>query len=197
VDARQKRSQVALHRAIIDLATARDVSSLTVSEITDRAGVNRSTFYAHATSAAELLCAALADELDAIRDEYLDTLRAGAATDSTIRQGTARILGHLESRRDLYLRAFDAPGGDSGVRAMLALHFRAAVLATLETGTLQLPDGDDITPFLADGTASFLAAGSTGLMEAWLRLPEPRTPETYLAAYRRLLPSWWPFATQD
>ena len=120
MDARQKRSQVALHRAIIDLATARDVSSLTVSEITDRAGVNRSTFYAHATSAAELLCAALAAELDAIRDEYLDTLRAGAATDSTIRQGTARILGHLETRRDLYLRAFDAPGGDSGVRPTYA-----------------------------------------------------------------------------
>ncbi|QHC58319.1 TetR/AcrR family transcriptional regulator [Rathayibacter sp. VKM Ac-2760] len=188
---------MALHRAIIDLATARDVSSLTVSEITDRAGVNRSTFYAHATSAAELLCAALGDELDAIRDDYLGTLRSGAATDATIRHGTARILGHLEGRRELYLRAFDAAGGDSGVRAMLAGHFRAAVLATLETGSLDLPDGDGLGAFLPDATASFLASGSAGLMEEWLRLPAPRTPETYLAAYRRLLPSWWPFATQD
>lgn len=197
MDARQKRSQVALHRAIIELATARDVSSLTVSDITDRAGVNRSTFYAHATSAAELLCAALRAELDAIRDDYLETLRAGAATDATIRQGTARILAHLEARRELYLRAFDSAGGDSGVRAMLAGHFRAAVIATLETGTLELPESDDLGEFLADGTASFLAAGSTGLMEAWLRLPAPRTPDMYLAAYRRLLPTWWPFATQD
>lgn len=162
MDARQKRSQVALHRAIIDLATAREVSTLTVSDITDRAGVNRSTFYAHASSAAELLCAALRAELDAIRDDYLDTLRAGAATDATIRQGTARILGHLESHRDLYLRAFDAVGGDSGLRAMLATHFRSAVIATLETGTLVLPDGDDLGEFLSDGTASFLAAGQRG-----------------------------------
>ncbi|QHC66348.1 TetR family transcriptional regulator [Rathayibacter sp. VKM Ac-2759] len=196
MDARQKRSQVSLHRAIIDLATAGEVSGLTISDITDRAGVNRSTFYAHASSAAELLCAALNAELDAIRDDYLDTLRGGAATDTTIRQGTARILAHLELHRDLYMRAFDSPGGDSGLRAMLAVHFRAAVIATLETGTLDLPESEVLGTFLADGTASFLAAGSTGLMEEWLRLPAPRSPDTYLAAYRRLLPSWWPFATQ-
>ena len=120
MDARQKRSQVALHRAIIELATGRDVATLTVSEITDLAGVNRSTFYAHASSAAELLCAALQDELDAIREGYLQQLRSGAATDASIREGTSRVLGHLDGHRDLYLRAFDAPGVDSGLRAMLA-----------------------------------------------------------------------------
>ncbi|WP_162239027.1 MULTISPECIES: TetR/AcrR family transcriptional regulator [unclassified Rathayibacter] len=186
---------MALHRAIIDLATDAEVSSLTVSDITDRAGVNRSTFYAHASSAAELLCSALGAELDAIRDDYLETLRGGAATDTTIREGTSRILGHLESHRTLYIRAFDSAGGDSGLRAMLAVHFRSAVTATLETGTLDIPASDALGTFLADGTASFLAAGSTGLMEAWLRLPAPRTPDIYLAAYRSLLPSWWPFAT--
>lgn len=34
-------------------------------------------------------------------------------------------------------------------------------------------------------------------MEQWLRLPAPRDPGSYLAAYRRLLPTWWPFATGD
>ncbi|WP_165759569.1 TetR/AcrR family transcriptional regulator [Rathayibacter oskolensis] len=194
MDARQRRSQTALHAAIIDLATARDVSTLTVSDITDRAGVNRSTFYAHAASAAELLCAALRSELDTIRDGYLAELRAGATTAATIRTGTARILGHLEGHRELYLRAFDAAGGDSGLREMLTVHFRFSVVATIETGMLEIPEDDGLGAFLADGTAAYLAAGSTGLMEAWLRLPAPRRPETYLAAYRRLLPPWWPFA---
>ncbi|MWV59708.1 TetR/AcrR family transcriptional regulator [Rathayibacter sp. VKM Ac-2754] len=197
MDARQKRSQVALHRAIIDLATATEVSSLTVSDITDLAGVNRSTFYAHSASAADLLCAALRGELDVVRDEYLAALREGVATDAAIRRGTAGILAHLEAHRDLYLRAFDSAGGDSGLRAMLARHFRSSVIETLATGTLELPDADGLGGFLAEGTASFLAAGSTGLMEEWLRLPAPRTPDSYLAAYRRLLPSWWPFATSD
>ncbi|MBF4462647.1 MULTISPECIES: TetR/AcrR family transcriptional regulator [unclassified Rathayibacter] len=194
MDARQKRSQQALHRAIIALATTREVSTLTVSEITSLAGVNRSTFYAHAASAAELLVAALRTELDVIRDDYLEVLRNNAKTAEAIRGGTARILEHLDGHRELYLRAFDAPGGDSGLRAMLAGHFRAAVIATLATASLDLPAIDAPESFLAAGTASFLAAGSTGLMEAWLRLPEPRTPESYLAAYRRLLPAWWPFA---
>ncbi|QHC55207.1 TetR/AcrR family transcriptional regulator [Rathayibacter tanaceti] len=188
---------MALHRAIIELATTRDVSTLTVSEITGLAGVNRSTFYAHASSAAELLCAALRDELDTIRDEYLTLLRSGAATDSSIREGTARVLGHLERHRELYLRAFDAVSGDSGLRAMLAVHFRTAVAATLATGVLDVPATDAPAGFLEDGTASFLAAGSVGLMEQWLRLPEPREPDSYLAAYRRLLPLWWPFANAD
>lgn len=192
MDARQKRSQVALHRAIIELATNRDITSLTVTEITDLAGVNRSTFYAHATSTAELLCAALRGELDAIRDGFLQRLHQGAATDISIREATAQVLGHLETHRELYLRAFDAPAGDSGLRAMLALHFRSAVTATLEAGVLE---GEGARGFLLEGTASFLAAGSMGLMEAWLRLPAPRSTESYLAAYRRLLPPWWPFAT--
>ncbi|PWJ62627.1 TetR family transcriptional regulator [Rathayibacter iranicus NCPPB 2253 = VKM Ac-1602] len=195
MDARQKRSQVALHRAIIELATSRDIASLTVSEITHLAGVNRSTFYAHATSTAELLCAALRGQLDAIRDGFLQRLHQGAATDISIREATAQVLGHLENHRELYLRAFDAPAGDSGLRAMLALHFRAAVIATLEAGVLEVPEGKAPRGFLIEGTASFLAAGSTGLMEAWLRLPAPRSTESYLAAYRRLLPPWWPFAT--
>lgn len=197
MDARQRRSQAALHRAIVDLATTRDVSTLTVSEITNLAGVNRSTFYSHVTSAAELLCAALRTELDTIREDYLEVLRGGAETGATIREATTRVLGHLEEHRELYLRAFDATGGDSGLRAMLAVHFRSAILATLETGTLEIPPLAGHESFLSDGTASFLAAGSTWLMEVWLRLPEHRTPATYLAAYRRLLPPWWPFADDD
>ncbi|WKK71081.1 TetR/AcrR family transcriptional regulator [Rathayibacter oskolensis] len=172
------------------------MSGLTISDITDRAGVNRSTFYAHASSAAELLCAALNAELDAIRDDYLDTLRGGAATDPTIRQGTARILAHLELHRDLYMRAFDSPGGDSGLRAMLAVHFRAAVIATLETGTLDLPESEVLGTFLADGTASFPRGGLDRPHGGVAAPPRAPLPDTYLAAYRRLLPSWWPFATQ-
>ncbi|WP_146077244.1 TetR/AcrR family transcriptional regulator [Rathayibacter tritici] len=194
MDARQKRSQVALHRAIIELATDCHVATLTVSEITGLAGVNRSTFYAHASSVAELLCAALRDELDLIREGYLQQLRSGAATDASIREATACVLGHLDGHRDLYLRAFDAPGGDSGLRAMLADHFRGAVSATLDTGVLDVPAANTPLGFLENATASFLAAGSVGLMEQWLRLPAPRDPDVYLGAYRRLLPPWWPFA---
>lgn len=195
MDARQKRSQVALHRAIIALATGRDVATLTVSEITGLAGVNRSTFYAHASSAAELLCAALRDELDLIREGYLQQLRSGAATDASIREATACVLRHLDGHCNLYLRAFDAPSGDSGLRAMLADHFRTAVSATLDTGVLDVPAVNTPLGFLENATASFLAAGSVGLMEQWLRLPAPRDPDVYLGAYRQLLPPWWPFAT--
>ncbi|MBO0984689.1 TetR/AcrR family transcriptional regulator [Rathayibacter sp. SD072] len=191
MDARQRRSQESLHRAIIDLATERAVSGLTVSDITDRAGVNRSTFYAHAASAAELLTAALSIELDVIRVDYLARLGEGDPADASNSEATVRILDHLERHRSLYLGAFDDAGGDSGLRVMLAGHFRRSVNDAVASGAVTVPQEG----FLPGGAAAYISAGSAALMEEWLRLPDPRDPDLYLDAFAQVLPPWWPLSS--
>lgn len=200
MDARQRKSQAALYAAIIELATARSLASLTVADITDRAGVNRSTFYAHATSISELLCAALRSELDAIRALFLAEAHEGTISEAT-RHVTLGVLDNLEHHGELYLRVFDDPTDDSGVRTMLAGHFRSTIEMVLADRSLDIPGLDDQTPqeraFVAAAAAGFVSAGSAAILEAWLHLPVPRDRDMYVRVFAKLLPDWWPLELED
>ncbi|NQX30021.1 TetR family transcriptional regulator [Microbacteriaceae bacterium VKM Ac-2854] len=195
MDARQRKSQAALFAAIIDLATTRSVSSLTVADITDRAGVNRSTFYAHATSASELLCAALRSELDAIRALFLAEAHDGDLSEAT-RNVNLGVLDNLEHHAALYLRAFDDPSDDSGLRTMLSGHFRATIELALADRSLDIPGLDQFSAeeraFISSSAAGFVSAGSAAIIEEWLRLPAPRDRDMYVRVVAKLMPEWWP-----
>src|SRR3546814_11082417 len=67
-DPRVERTRARLAEAVLALAAERDITTASVSELTRRAGVNRSTFYAHADTPVELLTRVLAAELDDVRD---------------------------------------------------------------------------------------------------------------------------------
>src|SRR3546814_16021520 len=66
-DPRVERTRARLAEAVLALAAERDITTASVSELTRRAGVNRSTFYAHADTPVELLTRVLAAELDDVR----------------------------------------------------------------------------------------------------------------------------------
>ena len=68
LDPRQCRTRAALAAAVLALAAERGIDALSVTEITARAGVHRSTFYQHASSPLDLVKSTLARELDALRD---------------------------------------------------------------------------------------------------------------------------------
>src|SRR3546814_7891440 len=81
------------------LAAERDITTASVSELTRRAGVNRSTFYAHADTPVELLTRVLAAELDDVRRHTMEQLdRDGLLlrdlTRSTMREIVAHVVRH-------------------------------------------------------------------------------------------------------
>src|SRR3546814_18051435 len=81
------------------LAAERDITTASVSELTRRAGVNRSTFYAHADTPVELLTRVLAAELDDVRRHTMaqpdrDGLLLRALTRSTQRAIVAHAVRH-------------------------------------------------------------------------------------------------------
>ena len=65
-DPRAQRSRAALEAALRECIGERDLSQISISDITKRAGVNRSTFYEHYCDMHDLAasaCTAVFDEL--------------------------------------------------------------------------------------------------------------------------------------
>src|SRR3546814_4869908 len=78
------------------LAAERDITTASVSELTRRAGVNRSTFYAHADTPVELLTRVLAAELDDVRRHTMEQLdRDGLLLRDLTRSTMREIVAHV------------------------------------------------------------------------------------------------------
>ncbi|MDW4571883.1 TetR/AcrR family transcriptional regulator [Microbacterium sp. M3] len=188
MDPRKQRSRDRLYAAALGLAAERPVSSLTVTQIAEAAGVHRSTFYEHAESPEVLVQAALTAELDALRAELMKDRSDAATAVTTVTEG---VLRHILRHVDLYRRELADGGG--GLHAMLSRHFRGTTAALLERGRVEIRvDADGTAPGeIADAAARFLADGTVGVIDGWLRHPDPRV-EDFLRLYLALLPTWWP-----
>jgi len=89
VDPRSLRTRRALQQAALDLAIERALDEITIGDIAERAGVNRSSFYQHYSDKETLL----ADALDAIVEA------AGASIEVAIEpteEPPAGLVGYLE-----------------------------------------------------------------------------------------------------
>ncbi|MBF4572341.1 TetR/AcrR family transcriptional regulator [Herbiconiux sp. VKM Ac-1786] len=205
MDARHRRSRAKLAEAVLRLASERPIDEVTASEIAAAAGVNRSTFYAHAASPLALLESVLREELDTLRDRHLASVpRAGAA--EAVTAVTLAVLSNIESHAAIYERGLLADGradgradgghrGETSLRPMLAAHFEESSRQLLAQHALFPSDEDEAAdPLLAAMVGPFVANGSVGAIAAWLEQPEPRDPEAFLRSYRRLVPSWFPLA---
>jgi AcrR family transcriptional regulator len=193
MDARQIRSRNALATAILELATERPVDSLTVSEVAERAGVHRSTFYEHAASPVELLESVLRGELDAVRE---DNLVGASGTDAAtaVNATTEAVLSHVDRYDVIYNRGLGANSGSGSLHSMLSAHFQETSRQLQELDAFSVPlriDGmaDDV---VREGVAAYVAGGAVGAMRVWLTLPKPRDARSFLELFAELVPSWWP-----
>src|SRR5690625_7649363 len=76
MDPRIARTHQALREALMALARERDVDEISVAEIAEVAGINRSTFYQHYRDKGVLL----ADVLDAVTQEAMQSGTAALGT---------------------------------------------------------------------------------------------------------------------
>ena len=188
MDPRKQRSRDRLYAAALTLAAAHPISTLTVTQVAEAAGVHRSTFYEHADSPQALVEAALTAELDRLRDELLEDRADPATALTTV---TAGVLEHILRYREIYRRELADGGG--ALHAMLSRHFRGTTVALLREGRIGIPiDADGASASdVDDAAARFLADGTVGVIDGWLQHPHPRV-EDFLRIYLALLPSWWP-----
>lgn len=185
MDARTRRSRARLTEAILRLTAERSADSITVAELARESGVHRSTVYEHSESPPALLRLVLRAELDDVRLLHLTEVpqdRVAAA----IRETTLEVLAHVERHAAVYSRALGSDD-EAALHAMLSGHFRESVLLLLDAGVVTPPPGVE-----SEMVARFIADGTVGAIDAWLRTPEPRAVDDFVAAYRQLMPDWWP-----
>jgi AcrR family transcriptional regulator len=197
MDARQKRTIQKLTDVILRLSTQRLPSEITVSEVTLAAGINRSTFYQHASSPTDLLENVLRTELDEIRARYLDTSRS-AVDSAALHNVVVAVLQHVDAHSEIYSRGLGVSSASSSLHPLLSRHFEQSLTELIAHHAVVIPaaasaTGTD-TGFLIESAARFIADGTVGAMEVWLRTPEPRSTDDFMRAYLVFMPAWWPIS---
>jgi AcrR family transcriptional regulator len=115
-DRRVRRTRSLLHEAAFTLIRERDYSSISVSDILERANIGRSTFYTHYRDKDELFAAAIGDMLDSARS----AARTGSTDPTELMIGfSLPILEHICRHRS----TAGARMGTGG-RAVLHAHVR-------------------------------------------------------------------------
>ncbi len=70
LDRRIRRSRKRLSQAMLDLVVEKEYETITIQDITDRADLNRATFYLHYGSKEELLIVSLEERFDALVSQF-------------------------------------------------------------------------------------------------------------------------------
>lgn len=189
-DARWHKSRQALYSAVLEIATEKPLSKITALDVSERAGLNRSTFYKHAKNASELLRGTLRDELEDIREDTIRDLESGPPRPA-IRRASYNVLAHVLARRTIYGPALGTPD-DEGLHQLLSDHIERTFTIIFNRGFVTLPFEDDAAATGARFTARFIAHGTVGAIDAWLDGSEVPDITEFLTRFAYLLPVWWP-----
>lgn len=166
-DARTQRTHQALSAALVALMLDRDFADITVQDVLDRAGVRRSTFYAHFRNKHDLLFSD-AERFIGMLEEYF----ARAA------EGTTRVapLGELASHVGAYsafVAALERSGQADAMWDLFVGHFARIIERRL--GLLAPARPDDALP--REVGARVLAAAAISLLQWWMTRGAPVSPE--------------------
>ncbi|PWW07580.1 TetR family transcriptional regulator [Mangrovibacter plantisponsor] len=183
-DVRIERTRTRLADAVLKLAAECDIATVSVTDLTRLAGVNRGTFYDHAQSPIELLTRVLSCELDDVRRAGMAQLRQeGLLFRHLTRSTLSGILQHVLKHEAIYA----GQSSNYALRIVLAEHIEHSMLAILGEGFVKVPMPEMETKALV---AAYLGHGAVGAIEAWLRLPRPRNESTLLSSIEGMYPSW-------
>lgn len=165
VDRRVVRSRTRLVAAYRELLDDGGVEPITVTAVVQRAGVTRSTFYAHFTGVGGLAASALTEFGDAIVTVAREAVRGGGSKSQINERVLRDLAGFLHHRRDIYgplLR-------DPEFAAAFTEEMRQQNLATLRTRTHLHSD--------PEVTARYMAGGLVTILSWWLQTEEGSSEE--------------------
>ncbi len=170
-DLRVRRTRKLLQKALIELTIEKGFANVTVRDITERAMVNRSTFYRHYVDKYDLLNQYL-EELS----ELIDSQEGDASVVDKLDQppaGLVRILKHVQMNADFYRVLL----GKKGDPALCAQSFRRFIergfRSMLSNDTAQ---ADPSRPPIGLSASYVLHAG-IGAIVWWLENDQSFTPE--------------------
>lgn len=163
MDARVERTRRSLQEALFALTQERPLDEVTVGDIVERAGVNRSSFYQHYADKETLLAFAIEAAADEAGVELVNLDPQSNEPPPAI----AKYLTHIDENAAVYASALGPRGS-----ALVGFRLRARLNLIVRNGILSA--GNHPFEGLTLDVASASITGATfGIIEAWLAM-EPR-----------------------
>lgn len=165
MDPRIARTRRSLQEALFELARERELDEISIADIADRAGVNRSSFYQHYSDKDTLL----ADAIDAVIEEAGSDI---PVLDEITPEPPAILvdyLRHVEQNAAVYARVFGEHGSPI---ALARLSDRVQAIVTDAVAHSHKDAYDDIP---SDVLGAGLSGSVLGVIGAWLSR-DPRPP---------------------
>lgn len=159
---RVRLSKTMLKNALLDLLREKDIAQVSVTEICQRAQINRTTFYKHYGSQYELLDDAMNDFFDEL-EEYLKGNEAAGEVVLT------NALELLSSQRDRVRILMTALPDDVFRKRLFAQKFVATFRDDVLTGDLLEPTAHYVGVFFGQGVYA--------IVHEWIMTENPETPE--------------------
>ena len=179
-DPRVRRTRQLLQQALAELLHTREFDKLSVQEITDAAGLNRATFYAHYPDKFALLECMVASRFHALLDER------GVVFDGTC---TSALQGIVLGVCDFLSQTLSQLAGTPCAAAnQMPPHMESAIIAVVRgmllDGIRNHPPASGDSPELLAATASWAIYGAA---REWVRTPNHPPSEEIAATIQRLV----------
>ncbi len=177
-DARVRRTRDLLERAVFALTVEQGFASVSVSDITQRARVNRSTFYRHYLDKHELLERHL-DDLQARVKAAAQQAEAADVGRERVPAGLLVLLEHVRAN-GAFFSAMLGPKGDPA----FAERFRRITETRYRTVLgRQKPGGGDP---IEDLKVAYIAHATVGAIHWWLSSKRPLATEAFAVSLGQL-----------
>lgn len=178
-DRRVRRTRKRLSQALLDLVVEKEYETITIQDITDRADLNRATFYLHYGTKEELLIVSLEERFDALVSQF-DRLSAERPIWED-KQSITMTFEHVAANARLYKVLLSERGMG------YLIHRIVNYIADSSNKLMQdsLPENATLT--IPGGLISRHVAGSLfALLSWWITNDMPYTPEYMTAVMHQL-----------
>lgn len=171
-DRRRERTRRALREALIALIAERGYDGISVSDIADRADINRATFYLHYKDKDDLLFRGMAEIYDAIGQHHQTITREQILSGADDLMNDASDFEHVREHADFYRALFSERGSIAFTINMLDYLAETFCCHMLE------PLSEGIEPAVpTDFIGAFLSGAEIGVIRWWLTRGDAYSPQ--------------------
>ncbi len=167
LDPRAERSQAWLQNALLDLIKEKPYKQISISEITDRAGLARPTFYLHYESKNDLLL----NYLDQLFEQFYKDIDFDILETEISASAAAKIFQQVQDHPEIFHVVLTA-GSDQ----LLLKRFQSYILKVFNRFTTKNNLKTETTPYL-NYVADYLAGAILAMIMDWMEMGQPHSPE--------------------
>jgi len=171
-DPRVIRTRHLLQDALVELVSEKNLANLTIQDVTDEAGINRTTFYLHYSGLHELLEDCTRELFSQMRNEIYANKPWNIQQDATgLEPFVESVFRHLEKHEKFY-RAMLGKQGDPFFRGLFQELLSELIFEPIAHEIDRTDPGDQL-----EMTFRFFSAGFTGIASWWLEKAMPISTE--------------------